>query len=92
MIHATLHGQIDMVELLLGKNANVNAMDNQGNTALIYAARSSYDESIEKSRYNEIVEMLIQNNADVDAKNLIGDTPLIHATRRNNIEGIEILL
>ena len=59
MILATKYGHKDVVELLLEHNADVNASDRMGCTALIDAARSGYKET---------VELLFQFNSNVNSK------------------------
>ncbi len=81
-----------MFELYLkkGKNLNVNAANNEGNTALMLEIDTDYsDISI------EIVRLLIDSGADVNHKNNFGMTPLEYAVRtdrENSLETIKILL
>src|SRR5688572_4933708 len=53
--------------------ADVNAADEEGNTALHVATAA---------QFNSIVQLLAANGADVGAKNKSGQTPLALASRR----------
>jgi ankyrin repeat protein len=66
-------GYIEIVKLLLKSEADVNAVNNIGETPL------------HKVRNKNIAELLIVNGADVNAKDVTGDTPL----RRNMSFAIE---
>jgi len=82
----------DMIELYLkkGKNVNVNAVDNNGNTALMHEINTDYSDI--KIEY---VRLLIDSGADVNHKNNFGMTPLEYAVRtdrKNSLETIKILL
>ena len=70
-------GNKKAVELLLEKGAIVNEKNNNGYTALIYAARSCN---------KEVVELLLNNYADIGIKNKYGYTVVDIAKKRNNYE------
>ncbi len=71
-----------VVELLLHRGADSNAIDAAGITALMYAAQGS---SI------EVVDMLIKHGAHVNATDKKGNTPLFYAARHGHKE-VAILL
>ncbi|KAI3953450.1 hypothetical protein MKW92_006962 [Papaver armeniacum] len=58
-------GHLDMVELLLSKNADVNAQDNEGQTPLHYAAMCDRE---------AIAEILVKQNADTTVKDNEGSS------------------
>ncbi|KAH9012825.1 ankyrin repeat protein [Lactarius deliciosus] len=66
-------GQHDVVQLLLGHNADVHICNNEGVTPLHSAARCGY---IEIARL-----LILERNAEVNAKDVEGSTPLHYATR-----------
>ena len=70
--YAAAEGTADpaMIELLLENGARVDALDAQGNTPLIRAARRGYP---------ELVGPLIEEGADVDHVNRLGWTALLES-------------
>lgn len=60
--------KIDIIEFLLSKNINVNAVDNNGVSALNISAR--YGDA-------ETAKLLIDKKADIDLADNIGTTPLM---------------
>ena len=67
LLKAARHGQIDILQGLLGEGANVNSIDCGGNTALMWAAWYGHIDT---------VKLLLDNGADVNIKNNDGDTVL----------------
>ncbi len=59
-----------MVEFLVGSDANLELKDNNGNTALHYAARKGFFPT---------VECLVKNGAKLEEKNLVSKTLLFVA-------------
>jgi len=72
LICASMGGRADAVRFLLKKGANVNAVDNYGNTALMSAAKYGTD-------IDEVVRVLLENGASLEQKNFTGDTALVMA-------------
>ena len=61
-------GDLKLLDNLIFSKANVNLKDNEGWTALMFAARFSENP--------EVIKLLIANNADVFAKNNYGISAL----------------
>ena len=59
---------LKQVKYLIEKGADVNAKDNEGNTALIKSSRKGY---------LEVVKCLIEKGADINTKNNCGIT-IVH--------------
>ena len=68
---------------LLGKNADPNLQDGNGDTPLITAARAGYIDAI---------ELLLDLGARVDATNRMGETPLILAVQQRQLAAVKLLL
>ncbi|KAF2905112.1 hypothetical protein ILUMI_01061 [Ignelater luminosus] len=83
LISATQGGCEGIVQLLLSKNANIKAKDENGMSALHWASFKGY---------KGIAFLLLQNNADLEAEDNEGKTALIHAARNGHEEVVSILL
>jgi len=70
MIASSYYYYDDMVELLIRKGAKVNVKDNDGKTALLWAASNSLENA----------KVLISNGAKVDEPANDGMTPFLQAT------------
>jgi ankyrin repeat protein len=70
LIEAAKAGRTDIVQLLLGKNANVNALDDGGGTALIWAVGHGHGDT---------AAALLKAGADVNVRDGHGQTALISA-------------
>lgn len=90
-------GDMDMIELLISKGANVNADCGGGLTplhfAVWHAGMSSSDPTINAGiDYKAVIECLLQNGADANSRTNSGETPLGVAINENcNDEVIELL-
>ena len=80
---AAANGQIEIVEFLLSRGAEVNSKDGVGYIALHYAAG--------RGSYNEVVEVLIANGEDVNTKAVDGSTPLDLAAMAQNKEIMDLI-
>ncbi|XP_037037865.1 putative ankyrin repeat protein RF_0381 [Bradysia coprophila] len=80
---AALDETPDRVKDLLEKGANINARDEDGDTALMNASNNG--------RY-ETVKFLIENGADVNATDTNGKTPLMFASAFDNSRIIKLLV
>jgi hypothetical protein len=83
LIRAARSGNVDTVKALLtAPDVNVNGIDEQGNTALIEAARYGHD---------HVVTVLLMAKADSSAKNHEGKTALMLATEGGHDETVRAL-
>ncbi|WP_144153569.1 ankyrin repeat domain-containing protein [Paraburkholderia sp. BCC1885] len=80
MMLAALNGDMDMVQLLISKDAEVNK---KGWTPLHYAAANGHD---------DIVKLLLDHSAYVDAGSPNGTTPLMMAARGGHVSTVKLLL
>jgi ankyrin repeat protein len=80
MMLAALNGDIEMVKLLIDKEAEINKT---GWTPLHYAATNGHD---------DIVKLLLDNSAYIDAGSPNGTTPLMMAARGGHVSTIKLLL
>jgi ankyrin repeat protein len=70
------------VEFLLQCGADLNAVNNNGQSALMMACMSNH---------KDIVALLLANDADVNARDQLGRTALAWALRRQHHEIVELL-
>lgn len=71
------------LSFLMGKGANPNARDNDGNTPLMLAAQIGFAEA---------VQLLLGQRANVDLANSSGETPLIKAVQSRDLPTVRLLL
>ncbi|MCW5786323.1 MAG: ankyrin repeat domain-containing protein [Nitrospira sp.] len=76
-------GSLDHVQFIVNQGDSVNGVDEDGRTALIYAARYGQE---------EIIRYLLGKGADVNKQAQDGDTPLISASYGCHAKSAEILL
>jgi len=81
--YAASYGFLEIAELLLTKNADVNAKNSTGDTPLHYASSSGH---------KDIAELLLSNKANADIGDGIGRTALYDAAAGGRIEEVRILL
>jgi hypothetical protein len=84
LIAATIMNRQKVVELLINANADVNAKDRAGWTALIHFASSN--DSL------DLGNALIKANADINVRDKLGTTALIVAAVKGNIDFVKILV
>jgi len=75
--------ELDWVGFLLGKGADPNIGDNQGDTPLMLAARIGFEEA---------ATAMLQSGAKVDASNRRGETALNIAVQQKQLRLVEMLL
>ncbi|GAB4829074.1 hypothetical protein Ancab_018736 [Ancistrocladus abbreviatus] len=76
-------GNVNIVETLLGKAANVNVKNDGGRTPLHYAASKGW---------LKIAELLLSHSAEVNAQDKVGCTPLHRAASTGHSEFCELLI
>ena len=76
-------GNTQKVKELLSKNVNLNAVDQDGRSALMYAAFNGH---------TEIVKALLEKGASVNAADYTGRTALIFASSGSYPETVKLLL
>lgn len=88
LIMAARHGSRELVELLVGKGADVRAKNRSGLTALHYAAVNGH---------RDVAEYLIDKGADVNAASVVKDgrnvaPPLMGAAYRGRFDVVKLLV
>ncbi|HBB87133.1 MAG TPA: hypothetical protein DC047_05920 [Blastocatellia bacterium] len=83
LMAAAGEGDLEMIKLLLNRGARINAVDNEGYTALAAA--------VSRRASPEAVRLLLSAGANVNVKNKRGETPLSVA-ERNGDEALVSLL
>jgi ankyrin repeat protein len=83
LILATYYGYIEIIRLLIERNADIDAKDSDGCTALLVA-----------SRYGdiEIIKLFLEAGADINAKNKDGETALLLASVRGHLKVAKLLV
>lgn len=66
LLNAAFYNNIELLQWLIEKGAEIKAKDNNGYTALHFAIQEAHDDS---------VTLLLNHSADVDAKDINGNTP-----------------
>lgn len=67
-----------VVKMLLKYGANVDQIDNKGNSPLMYCSGISTNSSL------ETIDLLLRNNADINLRNSLGHTALYLSVSRTN--------
>ena len=73
---ASSNGHVDVMRVLLGQKANVNAVNTYGETAISIAARGQ----------NEAVQLLLDSGAVINNTDKRGYMPLQHAIQRSHMD------
>jgi ankyrin repeat protein len=84
LMEAAAQGRDKAVGLLLARGASVSLTDDEGATALHWAAKAFHS--------SECVEALLAHGADINTTYKGGYTPLMRAAVTGNLEVIELLL
>jgi len=84
LLNAVNHGNLELVRTLLQNGADVNQVDNYGDTPLIIASNRGY---------LDIVNVLIQKNANVNYTNIrCGSTALFWAVHMGKSDIVNVLI
>ena len=83
---ASLSGRKDVVEMLLEKGADVNAMNKGGFTALHMASLMGHEDIVAI-----LLEKGLEKGADVNAENKSGDTALILASKNGHPKIVKLI-
>uniref|UniRef100_A0A2C9JPF2 Uncharacterized protein n=1 Tax=Biomphalaria glabrata TaxID=6526 RepID=A0A2C9JPF2_BIOGL len=102
---AAANGSFQSLDILLSSGANVNARDESGNTALIYACRGrcmdntseyvtlgNFDQPFITNNQIKCVEKLITAKADIDSKDKHGMTALMFCAKNGDTLLLEKIL
>ena len=74
LMYASKYNKLAIVKFLVENGAEVNAVDNDKRTALMYASSNGED--------NKIVHYLLSKGADINAKDINGENALMRATSK----------
>jgi ankyrin repeat protein len=77
-------GWLEVMQVLIERGALISAMDDHGQTALMYVVHGRGNE--------EALLMLIEHGAKVNAKDHKGRTALMHAARYGRLEVVQLLV
>jgi ankyrin repeat protein len=80
---ASYHGRREIIQLLIEHGATVNGRDQNGSTALMWAAQQGHF---------EVIKILLAAGAQVDARDWNGDTALMRALYSGNPATLKLLL
>lgn len=80
---ASNDGYLEIVRMMIGNGADVNAENNDGDTSLIMAF---------KNGHLEVAQLLIEKGADINAKGSDEQTPLMYAFIGGNLEMAKLLI
>ncbi|XP_037362229.1 2-5A-dependent ribonuclease isoform X2 [Talpa occidentalis] len=88
LMSAAEEGHVEVVKLLLeDMKADVNARDNRGSNALIYALKNS-----DASKVEAITRLLLSHKADIKVRGEEWKTPLILAVEKKHLGLVQLLL
>ncbi len=83
MYDAALNGELEKVKESLRQGADLNDVDNEGRTALMYASFNGH---------TEIVRLLLDEGAGVGTRDPMGRTALLFASTGPFVETVKLLL
>jgi ankyrin repeat protein len=83
------NGLLEVVQLIIGQGANINAQDNNGWTPLHQIINTSPEFNDENL---DIMRVLLDNSADVEASDNDHTTPLCQAARNGQLAAAQLLV
>jgi hypothetical protein len=86
LIKAATQGQLEAMELLLKRGAEVNLQDAQGMGAIHLVT------TLDSKKILPVLELLLASGADVELRDYAFETPLMKAVRAKNLKAVEVLL
>lgn len=101
LIDAAIEGNLNKIRSALKSGANVNAVDQEGRTALMHSVHNSHQTLLEilgntgaNSNEQNIINLLINAEADVNARDKLGNTALFIASASSlkNTDNISALI
>jgi ankyrin repeat protein len=84
LILAARGGHIDLVQFLLDEGADVHAVNESGDTALISASESPSNTAV--------LKLLLERGAGIDCKNDLNRTALVEAASIGDLQNVTLLL
>ncbi|MBK8395912.1 MAG: ankyrin repeat domain-containing protein [Leptospiraceae bacterium] len=88
------NGNLDGMQKYLNKGASINAVDEDGISALLYVTSNLSLNNSEKYKTDvfESVKFLVENGGDLNEKSPTGFTPLLYSMHNNHIPLIQYLI
>ncbi len=83
LAEAVAAGDIQKLKMFLEQGADINAVNKEGETALMVAALEGR---------TDMARFLIERGADLNAKDSVGATPLLYAALGGSLETIKLLI
>ena len=83
LVYAAGFDNLEIIDFILKNGVQVDAQDQNGNTAFMKAAETGNI---------EIVNYLIENGADIDHQNKLGETAAMKTILNNNYYGLKFLI
>ena len=82
-MYAAARGDVDIVKLLLEHEADVNAKDRSGETALFKAMDAGH---------NQVVELLLRHGASIENASNVEQTKLVRAVKKRDVNAMRMLV
>ena len=82
-MYAAARGDVDIVKLLLEHEADVNAKDRSGETALFKAMDAGH---------NQVVELLLRHGASIENASNVEQTKLVRAVKKRDVTAMRMLV
>lgn len=82
-LEAALQGQLETIRLAIDEKMDVDAADDQGRTALMFASFNGHA---------PVVQLLLKAGATADRRDAAGRTALLFAATGDNVEAVKLLL